>query len=125
MKMLLQTSWPLGEHREIVVERFPFVIGRRTDSDRSLPWLFVSRRHCCFTRTGDQVLVQDLESFNGTCVNGKRASRPLAVQNGDELWLGPCSFRVSMLNDTGEMRVPGSGNGSEKSVGNTSIARRR
>jgi pSer/pThr/pTyr-binding forkhead associated (FHA) protein len=125
MKMVLQTSWPLGEDREIVVERFPFVVGRRTDSDCCLSWLFVSRRHCRFTRTGDQVLVQDLESFNGTFVNGKRASCPLPVQKGDELRLGSCSFRVSILDDSGEIPVPGAGDASQKSAGNTSIARRR
>src|SRR5215831_940830 len=97
MKMFLQTSWPLADNREFVVRRFPFVIGRRTDSDCRLPWPFVSRRHCQFTRTGDQVLVQDLDSFNGTFVNGKRASSPLPVRDGDELRLGPCVFRVSML----------------------------
>ena len=125
MKMVLQTSWLLGEDREIVVERFPFVIGRRTHSDCNLPWPFISRRHCRFTRTGDQVLVQDLESFNGTFVNVKRASCPLPLQTGDELRLGSCSFRVSILDDTGEMPAPASGNGSKKGVGNTSIARRR
>jgi len=103
MKMFLQTSWPLDGNREIVVQRFPFVIGRRTDADCSIPLAFVSRRHCQFTRTGDQVLLQDLESYNGTFVNGKRANSPLPVQNGDEVMLGPCTFRVSVLHDTGEM----------------------
>jgi pSer/pThr/pTyr-binding forkhead associated (FHA) protein len=103
MKMLLRTFWPLDDNREIVVQRFPFVIGRRTDSDYSLTLAFVSRRHCQFTRTGDQVLVHDLESCNGTFVNGKRARSPLPVQDGDELTLGLCSFRVSMRHDTSEM----------------------
>jgi len=105
MKMVLQTSWPLYDKREIVLQRFPFVIGRRTDSDCSLPLPFVSRRHCQFTRTGDQVLVQDLESYNGTFVNGEPAISPLPVQDGDELRLGHCSFRVSMQQDRGETRA--------------------
>jgi pSer/pThr/pTyr-binding forkhead associated (FHA) protein len=125
MKMFLQTPWPLADHREIVVHRFPFVIGRRTCSDCRLPWPFVSRRHCRFTRTGDQVLVQDLESLNGTFVNGKRAASPIPVQNGDELRLGPCVFRVSMLDDTGEMAAPGAGIGSDGSAGSTFVPRRR
>jgi pSer/pThr/pTyr-binding forkhead associated (FHA) protein len=102
MKMFLQTLWPLDDNREIVVDRFPFVIGRRTDTDWSLPLAFVSRRHCQFTRSGGLVMVQDLESYNGTFVNGKRAVTPLPVQNGDEVTLGPCSFRVSVLNDGGD-----------------------
>ena len=103
MKLLLQTSWPLDENRAIAVQRFPFVIGRRTDADCSLTLAFVSRRHPRFTRIGDQVSVQDLKSYNGTFVNGKQASRALPVQDGDELMLGHCSFRVSMLHDAGEL----------------------
>jgi pSer/pThr/pTyr-binding forkhead associated (FHA) protein len=106
MKLLLQTSWLLGDNRQIAVQRFPFVIGRRTDSDCSLMLAFVSRRHCQFVQIGDRVLVQDLKSRNGTFLNGKRASSPIPVQDGDELTLGHCSFRVSMLHDTGEMPAP-------------------
>jgi pSer/pThr/pTyr-binding forkhead associated (FHA) protein len=102
MKMLLRTLWPLDENREILVDRFPFVIGRRSDNDCSLPLAFVSRRHCQFTRAEDQVLVQDLESYNGTYVNGKRATSPVPVRHGDELTLGPCSFRVMVLNGSAE-----------------------
>ena len=109
MKMFLQTSWPLEGNREIVVQRFPFVIGRRSDSDCSLSLAFVSRRHCQFTRTGDKVLVQDLESYNGTFVNGNRANSPLPVSHGDELKIGPCTFRVSVEHDTAERPVLASG----------------
>jgi pSer/pThr/pTyr-binding forkhead associated (FHA) protein len=42
------------------------------------------------------VVVQDLESYNGTFVNGRSAAKPLPVQAGDELTLGPISFRVEM-----------------------------
>ena len=95
--------------KELCLEHFPFVIGRRTDSDYSLPWVFISRRHCRFVQIGDEVLVQDLKSHNGTFVNENRVSRPLPVQDGDELRVGHCSFRVSMLRDTSEMPAPGPG----------------
>jgi pSer/pThr/pTyr-binding forkhead associated (FHA) protein len=104
MKLILRTSWLLDDDREVVVQRFPFVIGRRTKSDYRLMLPFVSRRHCRFTRTGDRVLVQDLESYNGTFVNGKRVRNPLPLRDGDELSLGHCSFRVSMVHDTTEVR---------------------
>src|SRR6516162_6889350 len=102
MKMLLRTLWPLDENREILVDHFPFVVGRRSENDCSLPLAFVSRRHCQFTRAGDEVLVQDLESYNGTYVNGKRAMTPMPLHHGDELTLGPCSFRVMVLNGSAE-----------------------
>src|SRR5215831_12898380 len=102
MKLLLQTSSLSGDNREIAVWRFPFVIGRQTNSDFSLSLPFVSRRHCQFVQIGNEVLVRDLKSRNGTFVNGKQVSCPLPVQDGDELMLGHCSFRVSMLDDTTE-----------------------
>jgi pSer/pThr/pTyr-binding forkhead associated (FHA) protein len=95
MKFTLQGRWPLDSELTINIDHYPFVIGRKSDSDCHLPLAFVSRRHCQFTQTEDnQVFVQDLESFNGTFVNGKRASSPLPLGHGDELHLGPCSFRV-------------------------------
>lgn len=102
MKMLLQTIWPLDDNREILVDRFPFVIGRRSDSDCALPLAFVSRRHCRFTLEDHLVIVQDLESYNGTFVNGKRATSPLALGHGDELTIGPCGFRVVMINGSAD-----------------------
>jgi pSer/pThr/pTyr-binding forkhead associated (FHA) protein len=96
MKLWLQNSYPLNGRSEIAVDRFPFLIGRRSDNDLSLPWAFISRRHCQFTQSGEEVLVQDLESYNGTYVNGRRASVPLPVRHGDELNLGPLVFRVVM-----------------------------
>jgi pSer/pThr/pTyr-binding forkhead associated (FHA) protein len=102
MKMFLQTCCPLTRAREIVVGRFPFVIGRRSDADGCLTLPYVSRRHCRFTRTGNQLWVQDLESYNGTYVIGLKASTPLPVHDGDVVTLGLCSFRVSVLHSTGE-----------------------
>jgi pSer/pThr/pTyr-binding forkhead associated (FHA) protein len=101
MKMLLRTLWPLDDCKEILVDRYPFVIGRRSDNDCALALAFVSRRHCQFTCVKGQVHVQDLESYNGTFVNGKRATSPLPVVHGDEVMLGPCSFGVIGVSDGG------------------------
>jgi pSer/pThr/pTyr-binding forkhead associated (FHA) protein len=76
------------------VDRFPFLIGRGPDCDGRVPFAFVSRRHCQVDRVGDQLVVRDLESFNGTYVNGRRADRPEPIANGDELTVGPVAFRV-------------------------------
>jgi pSer/pThr/pTyr-binding forkhead associated (FHA) protein len=69
---------------------------------------FISRHHCQFLLDGNQVLVQDLESYNGTFVNGRPASPPLPVRHGDEVSLGPVSFRVMMqggAQDTAEANL--------------------
>jgi pSer/pThr/pTyr-binding forkhead associated (FHA) protein len=94
MKIRLQKIGPTDDGMEIEIDRFPFVIGRRSESDFALPLACISRRHCQFTREGSQPLVQDLGSYNGTFVNGRRALIPLPLQHGDELSLGPIVFRV-------------------------------
>jgi len=96
MKLCLQALQPPDQVQDILIDKFPFVIGRRSDSDYALPLAFISRHHCQFMVDGNQVLVQDLESYNGTFVNGRPASPPLPVAHGDEISLGPVSFRVVM-----------------------------
>jgi pSer/pThr/pTyr-binding forkhead associated (FHA) protein len=80
----------------IEIDHFPYVIGRHRDTDCSLPLAFISRQHCQFRQEMDQIVVQDLESYNGTYVNGRRITQPTTVQHGDEVSLGPLSFRVSL-----------------------------
>jgi pSer/pThr/pTyr-binding forkhead associated (FHA) protein len=102
MKVWLQALGTVEAPSEICLDQFPFVIGRRSDSDACLPFAFISRHHCQFIEQAGKVLVQDLESYNGTFVNGRSASLPMPVQDGDELTLGPLSFRVVMPRLTAE-----------------------
>ncbi len=97
MNLWLYPTLPWDNIHEIRIDHFPFVIGRRSDSDCALPFAFVSRHHCKFTLHDSQVMVQDLESHNGTLVNGKPAGIPVPINHGDEISLGPVSFRVVIL----------------------------
>lgn len=54
----------------------------------------VSRNHAQIVRRGDQVLIEDLGSTNGTYVNGVRISAPTPIKPGDTLQLGVSLFRV-------------------------------
>jgi pSer/pThr/pTyr-binding forkhead associated (FHA) protein len=102
MKIRLKTPCSWDAVAEIVVDHFPFVLGRDEEADYSLNFVFVSRQHCQFTRHDDQVLIQDLESHNGTYLNGRRVSRSMPVQHGDEVSVGPLCFRVTLLKPTTE-----------------------
>jgi pSer/pThr/pTyr-binding forkhead associated (FHA) protein len=82
---------------EVRIDRFPAILGRSNGCDASVPISFVSRRHCRFTRQGAEVLVQDLESLNGTFVNDRPAPFPTPLRDGDELRLGPTTFRVALV----------------------------
>ena len=66
------------------------VIGREAGCDLRLDVVRVSRRHAVITWDGRRAQVQDLNSTNGTFVNGRRldANRPVEFEMGDRLELG-------------------------------------
>lgn len=51
----------------------------------------VSRRHALVRRTGDSFLIEDIDSANGTFVNGKRIRRRV-LANKDTILIGDCSL---------------------------------
>lgn len=58
----------------------------------------VSRQHAIIALKDGSCFVEDLDSANGTFVNGKRASShtPTPLQSGDELKLGTLILRIEM-----------------------------
>lgn len=63
------------------------VIGRGEDCDIVLPERQVSRRHIRIYRQDDAYYVQDLESRNGTWVNGQQLKGTHKLQDGDQISL--------------------------------------
>lgn len=68
------------------------VIGRRQDCDLRIPSTDVSRRHCLLSMHDGCLNVEDLDSVNGTFVNGHRISGRQIVMPGDRLQIGPVTF---------------------------------
>jgi pSer/pThr/pTyr-binding forkhead associated (FHA) protein len=106
MKLWLQNVGTAIPTPLLCLDHFPFVIGRRRDCPGCLPYAFISRHHCEFTEENGQVRVKDLESYNGTFVNGRPALMPLEVKDGDEITLGPVSFVVLMPRASAETALP-------------------
>jgi pSer/pThr/pTyr-binding forkhead associated (FHA) protein len=80
------------------------VIGRADDCDIRLGEAHLSRRHAQLTALGDQLEIVDLDSANGTFVNGRRITKA-QLRSGDELSLDTLKFRVihtPTSEDTGE-----------------------
>jgi hypothetical protein len=65
-----------------------FSIGRDASCDLAIPDMTVSRRHAQLERTRDGWLITDLESTNGTRVNGWRVRGKVPVQAGDVVSFG-------------------------------------
>lgn len=59
----------------------------------------VSRRHAKIIRSGHEVLIEDLDSMNGTFLNDKKLPPyfPQVLRHGDELHVGKVMLRVSFL----------------------------
>lgn len=72
------------------------VVGRGEDVALLLPNVSVSRHHAKVIVQGDEVVVEDLESRNGTAVNGEAVTRHV-LTSGDEIRMG--KFVVVFLGD--------------------------
>lgn len=68
-------------------------VGRAEDATLHLPLDGISRQHARLTPAGDEVLLEDLGSANGTWLNGKRISRAQA-QHGDEIRFDTQRFQL-------------------------------
>lgn len=64
------------------------VIGRDPACDRVLDFAMVSGRHARIYREGDRTLIEDLQSLNGTHVNGSQIAGPTVIRPGDLVGFG-------------------------------------
>lgn len=69
-------------------------VGRHPESDIFLNDVTVSRQHCRFLLSGDQLSVEDSGSTNGTYVNESRVDAA-ALSPGDEVLVGRFHFVVA------------------------------
>jgi FHA domain-containing protein/uncharacterized protein DUF1707 len=71
-----------------------FTIGRTQDCDLRIADLSVSRRHAQLKRGEDGWLLSDMDSHNGTRVNGWLVREPVPVKPGDVLQFGSAMFVI-------------------------------
>lgn len=82
--------------RTVRVNQDSFLIGRLHDCDLCLPFSEVSRYHTRITRVGDEWLVEDMESTNGTLLNQFRLTEPQSLRQGDVIQVGNAFLAVSL-----------------------------
>jgi pSer/pThr/pTyr-binding forkhead associated (FHA) protein len=76
----------------------PTVIGRNPNTDITLLDEGISREHAIveLDASTSSFTIEDLQSTNGTKVNGKRV-RSCALSDGDEIVIGQTSFKFALL----------------------------
>jgi len=75
------------------------VIGRSDEADLRILDEGVSRRHAALVRSGERILLKDLDSANGTFRNGVRAWDPVFLEDGDKITLGGTTILKFTLQD--------------------------
>ena len=83
--LLLSTGSLAGTR--FLLDRPLVTIGRAEDNDVQLDDEMVSKNHCRIITQGDNYLIEDLASSNGTIVNGRQVNTHM-LQDGDKLYLG-------------------------------------
>jgi EAL domain-containing protein (putative c-di-GMP-specific phosphodiesterase class I) len=83
-----------GRMQRLPIHTLPFRVGRRPDADLVLATSSVSKLHAEIYATGGTLFVRDLESTNGTFVNGQRV-REAPLQEGDVLHFAKSEYRVA------------------------------
>ena len=74
--------------------RPPFEVGRSADAELSLRDPEVSRQHACFQSRNGVVYLDDLQSRNGTFLNGRRVTEAIEVREGDAVDVGATRMMV-------------------------------
>ena len=90
--------------RVIPIEHGPVVVGRHESCEVALMGRGVSRKHLRLERLGDEVTVEDLQSTNGTLINGEIILRH-RLRPGDRIQLGPDTRLRLSYEDTNELKV--------------------
>jgi hypothetical protein len=68
------------------------LIGRGTSAEIRLEDPFASSRHARIVRQGDVLVIEDLDSTNGTYLNGDRLDGPQPLHPGDRIRIGDNEF---------------------------------
>lgn len=93
--LTLVLSGPGGSHRLSLAPGSAVYVGRDLENDVILAHPSVSRRHARLLRAGNEILVEDLGSSNGTRHNGRPVSQA-RLRAGDEVAFGAVVLRAAI-----------------------------
>jgi pSer/pThr/pTyr-binding forkhead associated (FHA) protein len=95
VRLVVRRSPSLEDGSEFPLDSAPVTVGRGGQNDLVLDGdEFASARHARIEVRGDGVWVQDLESTNGTFVNGSRVAGAQRLDAGDVLRVGETDLLV-------------------------------
>jgi len=84
--------------KEVPIGSRPVSIGRSPDNDIPIDNLAISNYHARVYYEGGRLVVEDLDSLNGTFVNDLRVERA-TLHDGDSIWIGKHHIKVDATAD--------------------------
>lgn len=94
---IILRSYDSGESHSIIGN---MVIGRESDCGICLNYKKISRYHAKVHIASNGLFISDLQSSNGTFVNGKRVTSPVLIEVGDEIQFGDQRYRLTTVSNT-------------------------
>ena len=133
--------YPQASFRQIPVMQGKTVIGRGTDADIRLEDDMISRKHCELSWDGNRMTVRDLDSTNGTFLDGVTVTaHPKTIESDNRLQIGKMVLKIDFKDPCEEAfdrelfeaattdpltKVPNRRTFMDRSVGELAAARRK
>ena len=95
-----------SKQQEVKIDQVAIKIGRKPDNDIIIDMPVVSGNHARVLHEGDRIIVEDLNSTNGTFVNKKKIAR-VVLTNKDIIYIG--KSQIMYLSDDATTRMPSQG----------------
>ena len=88
--------WLIWSSRQIPVGEGEHILGRAPDASVWIDAPGISRHHARLVLAGQQAMLEDLGSKNGTYIGEERVTSPRRLDDGDQIRLGPVviTFRI-------------------------------
>ena len=106
-----------GQKTVVPLTRNKISIGRKEGNMIRLTERNVSRHHAALRSEGGQILVQDLDSYNGIKINGNKISGSQPLKAGDLIEIGDYHLVLSLAHpDEGRDKIPTELPNTEKTI---------
>jgi pilus assembly protein CpaF len=93
-----------GQPRSMDFDKAEITVGRVQGNDIVLPKGNISKRHSRLVVKDGKFIIMDLQSTNGTYVNGKKIAQPQVVKASDKIYIG--DFTLQILTGGADAKAP-------------------
>jgi pSer/pThr/pTyr-binding forkhead associated (FHA) protein len=95
-----------GKTTVVPLVRDEITIGRKEGNTIRLTERNISRKHAKLRRSNGAFMLEDLSSYNGVKVNGKKIAAEIALKPGDQVLIGDYQLALQLEGETGGATLP-------------------